>query len=182
MAEVLAEFSDVLIDDNRVAYRAHACGSPMADGKWQGWIEFLPLDGENKPIRSSRETTQPNRTDTAYWATGLTTVYLQGALRRAQNPLVRPLHEPDVPAFREPAPPAISAATPATAHDAVMNPFAIYERGEAALRRQLGALQAWHLVNIITAYRLSDASEAVLSRRPAEALIELIVEAVVKAD
>ena len=56
-----------------VAYRAQACGDAMPDGKWQGWIEFLPLDG-TEPIRSGRETTQPNRTDTEYWATGLSTV------------------------------------------------------------------------------------------------------------
>ena len=38
-------------------------------------------------VRSGRETTQPNRQDTAYWATGLTPVYLEGALGRALNPL-----------------------------------------------------------------------------------------------
>jgi hypothetical protein len=179
MAEVLAEYPDVLTDDNHVAYRAHVCGGAMADGLWQGWIEFIPLDGASA-IRSGRETTQPNRKDAAYWATGLTTVYLQGALRRALNPLVRPTHEPDIPVFDEPAPPAVELpSTPAAAaHDAVMNPFAIYERGEAALRRQLAAVQAWHLVNIIRAYRLSDESGAALNRLPAAALIEIIVTGV----
>jgi hypothetical protein len=103
MAEVLAEYPDVLLDDDRVAYRAHACGSEMSDGMWQGWIEFIPLE-DARAIRSGRETTQPNRKDAMYWAYGLTTVYLQGALRRALNPLVRPTHESDVPAFDEPAP------------------------------------------------------------------------------
>jgi len=35
------------------------------------------------PMRTPRETTQPNRACTAYWASGLTHVYLDGALRRA---------------------------------------------------------------------------------------------------
>ena len=35
------------------------------------------------PIATGRETTQPNRTDTEYWATGLSEVYLEGALQRA---------------------------------------------------------------------------------------------------
>jgi hypothetical protein len=103
MAEILAEYSDVLVDGNGVRYHAHACGTPMLDGKWQGWLEFLPLDG-GPPIRSGRETTQPNHTDTLYWATGLTRVYLEGALQRALNPLVVEHLKVDTPAFEEPAP------------------------------------------------------------------------------
>jgi hypothetical protein len=34
-------------------------------------------------MRTPRETEQPNREDLAYWATGLTQVYLEGALTRA---------------------------------------------------------------------------------------------------
>ena len=48
---------------------------------------------EATSIRSGRETTQPNRQDTAYWATGLTPVYLEGALERALNPLHRPAQQ-----------------------------------------------------------------------------------------
>jgi hypothetical protein len=62
--------------------------------------------------------------------------------------------------------------------ESVLNPFSVYRKGEALLRRQLGALAAWHLVNIIQAYELSDLPEAGLNRLSAEALIELIVAAV----
>src|SRR5262245_31442555 len=98
MAQVLAQYTDVLTDEALVLYRAHACGAPMPDGKWQWLLEFLPLDGST-PIRSGRETTQPNRTDVEYWATGLTTVYLQGALQRALHPVVRTTVVPDLPAY-----------------------------------------------------------------------------------
>jgi|SoimicMinimDraft_17_1059745.scaffolds.fasta_scaffold22449_1 hypothetical protein len=178
MAQVLAQFTDVLTDDDRVSYRAHAVGAEMPDGKWQGWLEFLPLNGA-APIRSARETTQPNRTDVVYWATGLTTVYLQGALQRALHPLVRSTVEPQVPAFSEPAPAlAQSSATRGGKQDAVLNPFLVYERGEGPLRRQLGALSAWHLVNIIGAYDLSDTPTAVLNHLPAAQLIDIVVAAV----
>jgi hypothetical protein len=177
MAQVLATFTDVLTDDDGIGYRAQACGSEMPDGRWQGWVEFIPLDG-SVPLRSGRETTQPNRADTVYWATGLTAVYLQGALQRALNPLVRPVGEPRVPAFGEPAPASHAATGAAVAHEAVLNPFAVYERGEAALRRQLAALSAWHLVNIVQAYRLSDVPATVLNHLPATDLIEIIVDAV----
>jgi hypothetical protein len=83
-------------------FRAQACGAPMSDGRWTAWVEFIPLDG-GQPLRSPRETTQPNRTDAEYWAGGLTPVYLEGALHRAQSPLVQKRIEPAEPAFDEPA-------------------------------------------------------------------------------
>ena len=174
MAQVLAQYPDVLTDEDRVSYRAHACGAPMPDGKWQGWLEFIPLDG-SAPIRSGRETTQPNRTDTEYWATGLTVVYLQGALQRALHPLVRTKVMRDDPAYTEPAPPLVQSIPRQTPPDAVLNPFHVYERGEGPLRGQLNALSAWHLVNIIRAYRLSAKPDTTLNRLPASALIEMIV-------
>ncbi|MGH9141733.1 MAG: hypothetical protein ACRD2I_11425 [Vicinamibacterales bacterium] len=180
MAQVLALFPDVLTDPDDVAYRAHACGAEMSDGKWQGWIEFIPLNG-TAPIRSGRETTQPNRADTAYWATGLTTVYLEGALRRALNPLVRTIAEPDTPAFDRPAPSMEHVPTTRIfSHEAVLDPFAVFERGEGPLRSQLGALSAWHLVNIIRGYNLSDVSSGALNRLPPSALIDLIVAEVAR--
>jgi hypothetical protein len=54
----------------------------MEDGRWQGWVEFLPPRG-GRVLLSGRETIQPNRADLAYWASGLTPVYLEGALGRA---------------------------------------------------------------------------------------------------
>jgi hypothetical protein len=179
MAQVLAQYTDILTDADAISYRAHACGAPMPDGKWQGWLEFLPLDGST-PIRSGRETTQPNRTDVEYWATGLTTVYLQGALQRALHPLVRTTVTRDAPAYSEPAPPLDQSTRKPTTADPVLDPFHVYERGEGPLRSQLNALSAWHLVNIITAYGLSDAAPASLSRLPAAQLIDVIVTAVVE--
>lgn len=54
----------------------------MEDGLWEGWVEFEPVHG-GPSVSTGRETTQPNRKDTVYWATGLTPVYLEGALIRA---------------------------------------------------------------------------------------------------
>ena len=166
MAEVLLEFADAIMSEDGKNYTARACGSEMPDGRWQGWIEFLP-HGEGEPIRSSRETTQPNRRDTEYWASGLTYVYLEGSLRRALKPLARPI-APDIlpPLFDGPAP------------ESVLDPFSVYRNGEALLRRQLSALAGWHLVNIIRRYELSDEDPAILSGTEPGRLVELIVEAV----
>lgn len=81
MAEVLLTFSDRVVGTDGSSFVARACGSEMPDGRWEGWVEFTSDAGD--VLRSGRETTQPNRIDTAYWATGLTPVYLEGALTRA---------------------------------------------------------------------------------------------------
>ena len=160
MAVVLAEFADPVSYDG-VAYRAQACGAQRGT-VWEGWIEFMPLDG-GSAIRSARETTQPNFGDTQYWATGLTHVYLEGALKRARNPIVRPVHVPSAPVFDSPAP------------DAILDPFSVYEKGEMLLRQELSALSAWHLVNIVRAYELSDEPIGALNTTEPAALVEMIV-------
>ncbi len=166
MAEVLAEFANP-ITDSGVAYRAQACAA-RAGNVWEGWIEFVPTDG-GPAVRTTRETTQPNLTDAQYWASGLTYVYLEGALRRATNPLVRKVATPPRAVFDAPAP------------EAILDPFSVYEKSEALLRQELGALSAWHLVNIIRTYELSDRSAGDLNALPVPSLIDLIV-AGVRAD
>jgi len=178
MAEVFVRFATPIVAKDGKVYRAQACGAQNADGMWEGWIEFLPV-GDGPAVRSSRETTQPNRKDTAYWATGLTPVYLEGALERALNPLVRSVVEMPQPIFDAPAPhltPPMPRGAPA--NEAVLDPFAVYVKGESLLRKELHALSAWHLVNIITAYDLSDEPLTVLNRLPASVLVETIVAAV----
>jgi hypothetical protein len=174
MAEVLLDFGNIRTADD-TEYHVKACGSAMDDTVWQGWIEFEPTDG-GETIRSPRETTQPNRTDTVYWATGLTAVYLEGALQRALRPANRP-GPVDLgrPAFDAPAPPVTSGQAAGTA---VLNPFSVYRKGEQLLRDQLHALSDWHLVNIITAYGLSTLPQEELARMPPAELTELIVAAV----
>ncbi len=177
MAEVLVEFAEPVVAKDGINYTARACGSEMAGGMWQGWLEFLPVEG-GQPVRSGRETTQPNRQDAEYWATGLTPVYLEGAMDRALNPLTRaPTESAAVPFFSAPAPAPATAAAP-HAGVCVLNPFSVYRKGESALRSQLSALSAWHLVNIITAHKLSEQDRVDLDVTPAPVLVELIVSSV----
>src|SRR6476659_1893500 len=84
MSEVLLEYRKHVLSRDGKAYVARACGGAADDGTshWHGWIEFAPLNG-GPVIRTSRETTQPDRALTEMWATGLTPVYLRGALLRA---------------------------------------------------------------------------------------------------
>jgi len=175
VAEVFVQFTDPVIAADGRIYHARVCGGEMPDGLWQGWIEFEPAAG-GIVLRSGRETTQPKREDAIYWATGLTAVYLEGALERALKPLVRTPREPvEVrPTYDRPA--DDFAAPPAA--ESILNPFSVYRKGEALLRSQLSALSAWHLVNIIRAHDLSDLDPAVLDTMQAPVLVELIVSSV----
>jgi hypothetical protein len=92
-AITVAEFPTSLVRDDGVTYAARAVGRRRPDGLWEGWLEFVPEATPRDPgdpllFRTDRETTQPNETDLAYWASGLTPVYLEGAFRRAAQPEV----------------------------------------------------------------------------------------------
>jgi hypothetical protein len=178
MAVTLWQFPTPVAAPDGGLYRARACGAVMDGGNWQGWIEFDPVDG-GEPIRSPRETTQPNRADAEYWAIGLTQIYLEGALGRALHPLVvaapRPLASPK---FDGPAPAPIVARGGQVAAHGVLDPFSVFEAGEAVLRKQLHALSAWHLVNIAVEYELTSEDQVTLNLMPAEALIDAIVAGV----
>jgi hypothetical protein len=177
VAETLLQFPRPIAAPDGTLYEARACGAAMAANMWQGWIEFVPLDG-GAPIRSPRETTQPNRADTEYWATGLTDVYLEGALRRALEPPVSvPTPPPQPSVFSGPAPSTLPTSAD-VAPTSILDPFSVYEKGEALLRKQLGALSAWHLVNIAREYELTDLPVATLNTMPGVELIELIVASV----
>ena len=175
MAATLLVFQSPVMAPDGTPHEARACGREMPGGSWQGWLEFVPLGG-GSPVHSPRETTQPNRVDTEYWATGLTTVYLEGALKRALTgpPLVR-VAPPQPSLFAGPAPSTVKRSG-AVSGASVLNPFSVYEKGEPLLRKRLGALSAWHLVNIAIEYELADEPAERLSRLSGARLIELIVQ------
>lgn len=63
------------------AWKVVVEGTARADGTWAGRLLFT----NGRASRTSdQETTQPNRAALEYWAGGLETVYLEGALRRAR--------------------------------------------------------------------------------------------------
>ena len=181
MAEVLFDFDGILegIDDR--AYEARACARERADGLWEGWLEFVPMDG-SAALRTGRETTQPDRANLEYWASGLTDSYLDGALLRVlrPTPTVRSRSTSiGRPAFDEPA--ALgspSLETVQAAPRAVLDPFAVYAEGDEILTQQLDALSDGQLRAIVRAYGLSNASVDALNTMDKPALMGTIVAAV----
>lgn len=165
MAEVLVDYENTISDAEGSRWAARACGRHGVGNLWEGWIEFVPLALERKPIRSGRETTQPSREDLLYWATGLTPVYLRGALIRAlQAPLARPTPRPVKPHFNGPAahiavPSSTVPKRPSGTHP-ILDPFAVYEQGEDILIAQLDALDISHLRDMALAHEMISADQA----------------------
>ena len=181
MAEVLVQIPfDVHSTDGR-AFQPQVCGRQRDDRLWEGWIEFAER-GAAFVIRTSRETTQPNRDLIMYWATGLTSAYLEGALERALRLLTqpRPTRLAPAPHFDEPAAERFSAVahTPVVPARAVLDPFAVYAEGDGVLWSQLGALDAGQLRNIIRAYAFDSATTSPLDSLTKPDLMALILEGV----
>ena len=87
MAELIREHSATIQTVEGTQYRVFVWGAQRADGMWEGWLEFNPIDRRRSALRTQRETSQPNRAAIDYWASGLEPIYLEGAFARAQGRL-----------------------------------------------------------------------------------------------
>jgi hypothetical protein len=160
MAEVLVEFQTVMTAPDGRRYIPRACGRETGH-IWEGWIEFVSPDGSAPPLRTERETVQPNRDDLMYWAQGLTNVFLSGALDRAARGAVRFEREVSRQAhFDGPAPSTTPPRGGGLQPHPVLDPFATYQQGKDVLIKQLRALDAPRLRDIVLAYAFSDGATA----------------------
>jgi len=173
MAETLIRFDTPLFSGSDGPYHAQACGRVNDDGLWEGWIEFTRAT-DGKTVRTGRETTQPNREDLIYWATGLREVYLEGALQRTMVKPRQPAEELPLPKFDGPAEHPVTAAP----RDSVLDPFSVYEKGPDLLAQELRAFRDWQLRRIIRDFELVDDTEVEINTMSAPALAALIYERV----
>ena len=175
MAQTIVQFETPIVHTDGTRYLAKACGREREDGLWEGWIEFEDAAG-GRVLRTVRETTQPNLADLRYWATGLSEVYLRGALDRiprADAPNYRPAVKP--PQYEEPAEPRAPAGSP---QGAILDPFSVYDKSPTVLAQQLTALRAWHLRQIIRDYHLVDEADLPLEAMSEPELGTLILQRV----
>ena len=169
MSRVVASTSFEAADGQ--VYDVNICGRRL-NRRWEGWIEFAPIDGA-PVLRTPRETTQPTLRALQHWATTLGAVYFEGALTRAIHANLTPhvvVVEPEVPFYDEPAPdPHVTPTVVATplpepvcessgftdVEGAVLDPMSVYANGgEDVLRQKLSILSAAHLRHIARGYRL----------------------------
>lgn len=176
MSEVFVQFETVVSGPNGSRFTPRACGRAREDGLWESWIEFDPVSHDNGPLRTSRESIQPNRDDLMYWAQGLTQTYLEGALNRAVN-LSVPRQSSSVPThdLDEVAAEVGSTTKPASPR-AVINPFEVWEQGEHILVRQLAALSPARLRDVAVAYGFS--ARQTIVNATADSLVATIMDGV----
>jgi hypothetical protein len=162
MTEVFVEFDTSVRGENGQRWLPRVCGRVGDDGLWEGWIEFTPASDADEPVRTSRETQQPNRDDLMYWAQGLTLAYLEEALRRALDPLhVHASRNITAhPHFDGPAPRRPTPAGGITVPRPVLNPFEVYQQGEDILLRELSALDVPRVREIAVGYGFLTPSNA----------------------
>lgn len=148
MAEVLVEFESEFESPDHGRFTARACGRERPEGLWECWLEFTPRAG-GAVVRTGRESTQPSRDAARYWATGLTTTYIDGALARTLVPALPHVGDREVNA--EPA-----YTGPAHSSKPVLDPYQVYTEGESVLRAQLSALDERQLRTIGLAFGVAD--------------------------
>jgi len=160
MAEVLRTF-DTPINDGVNGYLARAIGRKAPDGMWEGWLEFVPTAKSAEVIVGGVESRQPEREHLAYWASGLSPVFLEGAFERARRPVTVHVRNVELPYSSAPEPRAVtvSRVIPPPRPEPVLDPFEIGGRNPDLLRQELGALNRPRLLNIIAAFDLNPAGE-----------------------
>jgi hypothetical protein len=175
MADVLKSY-DAPVVNAQGRYHARAVGRLADDNMWEGWFEFEPLDDDSPVVVGPVESRQPEPHDLAYWATGITPVYLEGALERALKPLTVRVRVPEVAVSDAPARREHVVHVAPARPDAVLDPFEIGSRSLDVLRQELGALNRPRLLNIIAAYDLNPAGEDISWMTDAQ-LVTFIVTA-----
>jgi hypothetical protein len=179
MAEVLLSF-DAPVTDESGTYHPRVVGRRAEDGMWEAWLEFDPIGQAGETLVGPVESRQPEHAHLTYWATGLTPVYLEGALRRARRPIIvrtRMVEQPvsDAPASRAvvvPAHPQVPR------RDAVLDPFEVARQsGLEVLEQELHALNRPRLGDIIAHYELNPGGEGIDWMTEAQ-LVRFVVVAV----
>jgi hypothetical protein len=161
MAEVLRTF-DEPIRDASGSYHARVVGRRAGDGMWEGWLEFIPQDGSAvEPLVTAVESRQPEREHLAYWATGLTVIYAEGAVSRARSPIAVRTRIVETPLSAAPAVKSatVTAREPVAGPMPVLDPFAVGSRSLEVLAQELGALGRARMLNIIAGYDLNPTQE-----------------------
>lgn len=176
MAEVLRSFDDPVMDQLGT-YHARVVGRHAEDKMWEGWLEFEPLNRKGETVVGPVESRQPEREHLAYWASGLTPIFVEGALHRAQNPLVVRTRVIEEPVSNHPAPRMVTGPPREFKPEAVLDPFEVGGRNLDILAQELRALNRPRLLNIIAAYDLNPSKQEIAWMSDAQ-LARFIVVAV----
>jgi len=83
MAELIREHHTRIRTPDGIEYVPRTYATRQADGTWEAWLEFDPVDRQAPTLETDRETSQASRQALETWASGLETAYFEGAFARA---------------------------------------------------------------------------------------------------
>jgi hypothetical protein len=168
MSELIADLPYGITNTNGDEFYVSVAGEPRVDGRWDGWLEYVPLD-DSEPLLTPTETTQATRAALAYWAEALTRTYVQGAFDRAVRAT------PDITMRGvDRAIPGVVATTPVTE---LPDPFQLFATGAATMRARLSTLPRSALLDVVAEFGLNPAGKS-LSWLTDHQLVTFIVTAV----
>jgi hypothetical protein len=153
MAELIADLPFRVMDTEGREFYVSVVGEARADGEWEGWLEYAPLD-DAELLLTRTETTQSNRAALQRWAEALTDTYVEGAFSRAVAAASDALRTRVVARRAE----TLAAALRATVD--LPDPFQLYAFGPDRMRARLGALPGATLLEIIAAFELNPAGKS----------------------
>ena len=168
MSELIADLPYRITDVNGDEFYVTVAGEPRLDGRWDGWLEYVPL-GESEPLLTHPETTQSSRTALVRWTETLTETYVEGAFERAVRATPQGTTRATVARrFPRVDPPSPVADLP--------DPFELLMTGDTMMRARLAALPRPILLDIIAEFGLNPAGKTLswLSHRQ---LVTFIVTA-----
>jgi len=83
MSDLMMELPDT-VSDARGTFRAWVMARESGDGKFEGWLEFVPTDHDTSAVyETTIEVRADDQATVALWASQLSHVYAEGALARA---------------------------------------------------------------------------------------------------
>jgi len=175
MAEIIVHVPYKIADVQGREYYVSVAGNRRADGEWEGWLEYVPLD-ESDALITPTETTQTNRAALQHWAEVLSETYVQGAFARAVTATAAAAGARLVAA-------RVDRAAAVAASVDLPDPFQLITEGREAMRARLNAWPRTILLNIIAASNLNPAGKSLawLSDRQLVTFILTAVEAQLSA-
>jgi hypothetical protein len=146
MSEIITELEYRIVDTTGSEYYVSVAAEMSADGRWEAWLEFVPLD-DSDVLVTGTETHQATRAAVEHWATTLSRVYVEAAFSRAAPAAKAPLATRVVARALAPE---IAATAPTD-----IDPFALMTDGKSVLRAALRPLSRAQLMAVISSYGLN---------------------------
>jgi hypothetical protein len=162
MAEVITELQTSLIGPGNHEYYVQVVGEQLATGRWEVWLEFVPLDDNLDVLVTKVETTQQTPGDVLHWSATLTDVYLKTAFAGA-------LSAGSIS--------GVARTYSSTVGAAPLDPFDVLRLGADILRAKLRPLSRGELLATIDNFGLNPAQKS-LARLSDSQLVTFIVTAV----